>query len=136
MEEGLYRVGLVLFGAAVFVVPVMWHYLQPLLDGALPGCVLWTFFGVYCPGCGGTRAVNALLHGHILQSLWYHPLVLYCMVLYLGYMISWTFARLRLFGIEKGMKFRAGYLYGMLAVVAVNFILKNVLKFGFDIVML
>lgn len=40
-------------------------------------CVVYKYLGVYCPGCGGTRAVEALFHGDILQSIYYHPFVVY-----------------------------------------------------------
>lgn len=33
--------------------------------------------GLYCPGCGGTRAVRSLLKGDLWMSFRYHPLVLY-----------------------------------------------------------
>ena len=135
-EDNMYYAGLLLLGAAVIMIPVMRHYILPMLERLPWSCVLYRLFGVYCPGCGGTRAVNALLHGHFIMSLWYHPLIIYCVALYLGHMISWTFARFQLFGLRRGIKFRAGYLYGMLVVVAVNFVLKNVLKFCFDIVMI
>lgn len=136
LEDELYPVGLILLGVAAVTLPILLKFVLPWMDNLRFGCAFWTFLGVYCPGCGGTRAVRSLLNGHLLQSLWYHPIVLYCVVLYLALMISWTFAKLHLFGVKKGLKFRDGYFYGMLVIIAVNFILKNVLKFCFGIVML
>lgn len=135
LEEELYQIGLWILAAAVVILPVFVSVILPRMDLSRSGCVFWLLFGVYCPGCGGTRAVNALLHGHFLLSLWYHPLVLYGTVMYLCFMMSWTLAKFHLFGIKKGIAFRAGYLYAMIAIVAVNFIAKNLLKFCFDIVM-
>ena len=40
-------------------------------------CLFHRLTGLYCPGCGGTRAINYLLHGQIVKSIQYHPLVLY-----------------------------------------------------------
>ena len=135
LEEELYQAGLVLFAVSAVAVPFFGLVILPKLNLTQSGCIFWVLFGAYCPGCGGTRAVNALLHGHFLQSLWYHPLVLYSVVLYLVFMSSWTLARFGLFGIKKGIAFRAGYLYAMLVIIAVNFVAKNLLKFCFDIIM-
>lgn len=134
--DDLYFAGLFIFGAAAVAAPVLRIFVLPWMDSLPSGCALWTFLGIYCPGCGGTRAVKALLDGHLLMSVWYHPIVLYSVALYLGFMISWTFAKLHLFGVKSGLKFRAGYYYIMLVLLAVNFILKNVLKFFFGIVMI
>ena len=32
-------------------------------DSLLPGCLFHALTGLYCPGCGTTRALHALLHG-------------------------------------------------------------------------
>ncbi len=39
-------------------------------------CPMYAFTGILCPGCGGTRAVLALLHGDILLSLRCNPSVM------------------------------------------------------------
>lgn len=96
------------------------------------GCVFRHVTGWYCPGCGGTRAVLALLHGHILQSLWYHPLVLYSAVIYIGFMMSHTLAKLKI-GHVRGWRFHNWYLYVALVIVIIHFILKNFLYFCFHI---
>lgn len=136
LEDELYLVGLVFLVLSAAAVPVMQLFVFPYMDSLPIGCVLWTFLGIYCPGCGGTRAVRFLLSGHLLKSFLYHPLVPYCVALYAVFMITWTLAKLHLFGVKEGLKFRVGYFYGMLVIIAVNFILKNVLKFGFGIVMI
>lgn len=135
LEEELYRLGLICLAVAVVGIP-LFHFYMSGKDFPRSICLFSLFFGLYCPGCGGTRSVTALLHGHLFQALWYHPLVPYMAGIYLVYMLSWTVAKLHLFGIKKGMKYRSGYLYGMVAIIAINFILKNVLKLCFGIEML
>ncbi|MBU9724892.1 DUF2752 domain-containing protein [Diplocloster modestus] len=43
-----------------------------------PACLFRRMTGFYCPGCGNTRSVLALLHGDIFTSLRYNitPVVL------------------------------------------------------------
>ncbi|MDE5755115.1 MAG: DUF2752 domain-containing protein [Oscillospiraceae bacterium] len=48
-------------------------------------CPFYAFTNIYCPGCGGTRALLALLNGKILLSLHENPAVLLlaiCCILY------------------------------------------------------
>lgn len=39
-------------------------------------CYTRRIFGIYCPGCGMTRALHQLLNGHLLASLRYNALLL------------------------------------------------------------
>ncbi len=34
-----------------------------------PRCPIATYLHLQCPGCGATRALSALLHGHLTQAL-------------------------------------------------------------------
>lgn len=47
-------------GAAYFQLPI--------------GCPFKAITGYPCPGCGGTRALIALLHGHIWEAIMINPL--------------------------------------------------------------
>ena len=93
------------------------------ITGKLP-CLFREMTGLYCPGCGGTRAVKALLRGDIVTSFLYHPLVLYCVLVAAVFGLSYT-----IYWKTKNPKFRLylenGYVYAGLAVLAVNFIVKN-----------
>lgn len=51
-------------------------------------CGLVVMLHLYCPGCGGTRAFFSLLHGHILESLYYNPAVLLGGILILYYEVA------------------------------------------------
>ncbi len=93
-------------------------------------CVWITYFGIYCPGCGGTRAVESLCEGEVLQSFMYHPVVLYTVVVVGVFVASHTLHILTK-GKTKVMLFRPVYLYIMVAIILVQCIVKNVLKFVF-----
>lgn len=132
VEDALYFFGGILTLPGILFAYLVTEWIVPNLKGA--DCIFWSVFGAYCPGCGGTRALIAFMHGHFLQSLWYHPLLMYCATMYLAFMLSHTLEKLHI-PYVKGMKFQEWIMYGMLVVLVLNCIAKNVLKFGFGIVM-
>lgn len=62
----------VLLGIAVAATIAIGRY--PRLGAFLPPCPMHKYFGILCPGCGGTRAVVALLHGQFRESVRLNPL--------------------------------------------------------------
>ena len=132
LEDQLFHIGLV-FCAAGIVGGMLYDW---FIDGRLPQfpCVLSSVVGIYCPGCGGTRAVIALLHGHFLLSVWYHPLVLYSVVIAGGFMITQSLNR---FGFQwiRGWRFHPWYLYGAVILIGCNFLIKNMLRLVWGITM-
>ncbi len=77
-------------------------------------CILHDVFHIYCPGCGGTRAVMALLHLQIGRSLQLNPFAL-LFLLYGIYLLvhTWVFAR------KEGTPDRKGTLTGKILVVLI-----------------
>jgi uncharacterized protein DUF2752 len=39
-----------------------------------PQCPIYSFLHLQCPGCGTTRALAALLHGHVFEALRFNAL--------------------------------------------------------------
>ncbi|MEU8897652.1 DUF2752 domain-containing protein [Nocardia sp. NPDC048505] len=45
------------------------HFRDPHVEGSYGFCPLYALSGIYCPGCGGMRAVHNLTDGRIIDSL-------------------------------------------------------------------
>lgn len=58
-------------------------------------CLFRLLTGLYCPGCGGTRALKCLLQGKVLTSLYYNPLIVYMAVVGAVETGLWAADRLR-----------------------------------------
>ncbi len=56
---------------------VLLEFAWPQLVRLLPGCGFRRMTGLYCPGCGGTRCTDHLLHGDLPGALAMNPLVVF-----------------------------------------------------------
>lgn len=128
----MFYIGLAAVPAAA-ALALLYHWLLRHILLPIP-CFFNTILGIYCPGCGGTRALSALLHGNILLSIWYHPLIFYAAVVYLGFMITQGLHRL---GVKRvrGWRFHYWYLWAAVGIIGINFIVKNILRLGFGILL-
>ena len=89
-----------------------------------PECTFHKFTGMYCPGCGDTRAVIALVHGDILLSMRQNVLVVVIIVSLIILYIELVF---RAFGKKIRSPIRNYYfLVGVLIFVAVYTVARNI----------
>lgn len=95
-------------------------------------CVLKERAGIYCPGCGGSRALLALLRFDIVSSLRFYPamlpLTLLLFDLYIRICLT-AFSR----GKDYVSSFRFSSFYGILSIVLLTFLLRDVLWLGFGV---
>lgn len=99
------------------------NWLKKIVGAGL-SCVFHSLTGLYCPGCGGTRAVRSLLKGDFRMSFQYHPLVLYAVFVLFVELILWAAAKGRKIPLNDKKRARLFILAGV-AVTVVNWIFKN-----------
>ena len=93
------------------------------------GVCIWTLLGIQCVTCGGTRLVNALLNGHILQALKFNSLIfLTILCLFVSYILLhlWWIKNISIAGkiLKKVYSIRGLLLYCLCIVLF--FILRNI----------
>lgn len=86
IEEIFYKLGKILFVIILVFAIAMWITDFEIISW-LPKCEFLAVTGLYCPGCGGTRAVKCLLRGNLIRSFLYHPFVMYFAVGYTVFMV-------------------------------------------------
>lgn len=126
IETQLYRMGMILLFLIIGITAVK-RITFPEFDirNVMKPCVFHQLTGYYCPGCGGTRSVIALLQGKILVSAVDFPMVVYCAAVYLWFLLSHTIEKISRGRLLIGMPYHVGWIYATLPIVAVHCIVKN-----------
>ena len=95
-------------------------------------CAFQNLFMLYCPGCGGTRSLSALLELDFLNSF-----ILYPPILISSFVIIEYDTRLFLSLIFKNKRFTDSYKFYTFLIIPVsiilNFLIRNILLIGFRI---
>ncbi len=89
-------------------------------------CAIYEKTGYYCPGCGMTRAIKALLSGDILASLKYHPIVVYLIGIGSIFMILNTISLISKKDFS-GMRLKNCFILIIPIIIAVQWVIKNAL---------
>ena len=58
---------------------LMLRLFDPATSHLFPPCLFYSLTGWYCPGCGSTRALHQLLHGHLRNAFNLNPLAVICL---------------------------------------------------------
>lgn len=108
-------------------------YNEIFRDTILTKCFLFYNCKLYCPGCGGTRAFEALCRFDILESIRYHPVVIYLA----GALTVYEFVMIR--GLIKKTERKMFFNFWVCIIFIIVFlgysILRNVLlAYGIDII--
>lgn len=67
---------LVVAGLVMLVLGFIYYALDPSTSDAFPRCSFLSLTGYKCPGCGGQRAVHALLNGDVAGAFRYNALLM------------------------------------------------------------
>lgn len=120
-------------GLLLLIGILIWKYCPGLQETLNLRCGIHDMFHIYCPGCGGTRAVYSLLKLHIVESFMEHPMVLFTAVILADYYIGAIITLIRKNG-KRYYYLRTWFCYVALGIVIVNFIVRNVLliRFHYD----
>lgn len=100
---------------------------DPAKPGHYPSCPILLGTGLYCPGCGGLRALHELTHGNVLGALDYNAFgVLFILAGGLLW-LSWLVTRLRVRPVHARLVLVVSV--AMLAIAPVFMVVRN-LPFG------
>ena len=72
----------------------LWR-LDPAKTQLYPGCPWLVVTGLYCPGCGGVRALHALVHGRVVEAVGYNAFLPFLFAGITGAVVVGRFRRTR-----------------------------------------
>jgi hypothetical protein len=112
-----------LIAAAAVVGGVLLHYYAPATLH-LPGCPFYQLTGLYCPGCGSTRAIHHLMNFELATAFRCNPML----IIFIPFLTAWFGSRaLRTFHLWKGAVFNVSpkSTWALTAIMISWFIVRN-----------
>ena len=97
---------------------------EPGRTGFFPICLFRFLTGYQCPGCGSTRALHQILHGHLVAAFMLNPLFLIALPFIFYAFLRYTITVLR-GGVPRPNALPASYIYAIFFVVVSFWIFRN-----------
>lgn len=117
-------VALVGVGLAILI------YQHPSENPHIPACPMYKMTGLYCPGCGSTRATHYLLNGQLALAFRHNPLLLVSLPVIGVLLARWFYTYY--YRKEVTLPFQSAIYRGILVVFVAFFVLRNIPWEGFD----
>ena len=109
---------LLLAGAAYLFV------FEPGRSGFFPACPFRLLTGFTCPGCGTTRALHQILHGHFAAAFMLNPLLLVAIPFLLFAFLRYSVIVMR-GGVPAQNRLPPPYIYALFFIVLSFWIFRN-----------
>lgn len=123
--EFMYRRSTVLGIWLLLIAGAVYLFLfEPGKSGFFPACPFRLFTGLTCPGCGTTRALHELMHGHFLAAFMLNPLLLLSLPFLLYAFLRYSTIALR-GRVPPRNALPAPYIYAIFFVIAGFWIFRN-----------
>jgi hypothetical protein len=100
-------------------------YFNPVTSSFFPVCPLFAATGIYCPGCGMTRAFHALFHGDIVSAMDFNAMMPFYAFIFAYVLVSMMLIVGRGYGLSFKI-FRPWVMYGFLAIALAFGVLRNI----------
>lgn len=113
-----------------FILIIIFYYRVNIQSPLVMSCVFYDTTGLECPGCGGQRALKALLRGEFIEAFYFNPLI----YLYLPMLILLSIGVVEVYIIKNEWfvkRFRMPSWFGLLFILVIVsfFIIRNIDKF-------
>ena len=111
---------------------VFFNPLEIIEKGTESSCIFQKLYGIYCPGCGGTRAVGYLLSFDLLNSFLHYPplFVGIFLLIWLNSLFIYSFKKNSFYYIKKHKYYE--FLLIPISILGLFFIRNILLHFGID----
>jgi hypothetical protein len=119
----------IVLGATILGAGAMVFFFDPSKHSFFPTCIFHATTRLYCPGCGATRALYALLHGKFLLALKDNALFLATLAALAVWGVRFIFRKLK--NRPATFDLSPKFLWGFLAVAMVFAVLRNLPGFAF-----
>jgi hypothetical protein len=104
---------------------VVFRWSEARVTRFLPPCPFHACTGLYCPGCGSTRATRALLHGHLAAAWHDNPLFVLSIPILAVILLSDRYG-------SKSLSQSPRFCWGVLIVIVLFGVLRNLPYAPFD----